>query len=344
MTPHLLSEVPGRLEPEDGLRLSTALEQTLASRGEEGRHVSGLERRPSAYRSSCALDDIDVWFDDGSTLALMAKAVDWRAMCPEAQRARPRQLWDEARERAVYESILPASGVTSARYFGSYVGQSGVRYLLLERIAGSPLWQYGDFRAWREAARWLARMRVRVGPEILAASGAAAHLLRYTRPFYDSWMRRACAFHASSTRAMHALSDSYRKVVDWLLCESASFLHGDFYSSNVVIEHAAGRPYTVRPVDWEMAAVGPPSIDLACLLAGNWTDDERAAAADAYYSELAALGHPVPDRERYRRTLDYCLIHLSVRNLGWSGDWSPPSDRVHDWLGEAFRLCEKWQL
>ena len=82
----------------------------------------------------------------------------------------------------------------------------------------------------------------------------------------------------------------------------------------------------------------------ACLLAGRWTDGQRADAADAYYTELAGLGRPIPERERYLRTLDYCLIHLSVRNLGWSADWTPPSDRVHDWLGEALRLCEKWNL
>src|SRR6185295_13610555 len=133
-------------------------------------------RRPSSYQSSCALDEVDVSFEDGSTAALVAKAVDWEAMCPEAHRARPRWLWDERRERAVYECLLSGADLTTARYHGSFVGDTGIRYLLLERINGTPLWQEGDFNTWCEAARWLARMRVRISVERVLESGAAPHL------------------------------------------------------------------------------------------------------------------------------------------------------------------------
>jgi hypothetical protein len=325
-------------------RLRASIEHALAVRGSATRRVIDIDRRPSAYRSSCAVDDIDVRCDDGSTVAIVAKAVDWNAMCPEARRARPLHLWDEHRERAVYESVLSMSQVTSPRYFGSYVSQSGIRYLLLERISGVPLWQCGDFDAWREAARWLARMEACTSLETVLSGPAAPRLLRYDRLFYESWMRRACAFHVDSSRYMRAMLEPHRKVVDWLLRERPVFVHGEFYSSNVLVERTAGGRAVVRPIDWEMASLGPASIDLACLLAGRWTDEQRADAADAYYTELAVLGRPVPVRERYLRTLDYCLIHLSVRNLGWSADWTPPSDRAHDWLGEALRLCEKWNL
>jgi hypothetical protein len=85
-------------------------------------------------------------------------------------------------------------------------------------------------------------------------------------------------------------------------------------------------------------------MDLACLLAGRWSDQDRAGVADAYDQERAARGGALAGRENDLRTLDYCLIHLSIRNLGWSRDWSPPPDRDHDWLGEALRLCEKWHI
>ena len=334
----------GGLGPQDELRLVTTIEHALAVGGERPRSISAVDCRPSPYQSSCCLYEVDVWFVDGSKQALVAKAIDWEAMLPEAHRARPQWLSDQQRERAAYESLLSTADVGSAPYFGVYLGESGIRYLLLERIDGMPLWQSGNFDTWCEAARWLARMAVRITPQMVAGSRAAQHLLRYDRTFYETWMQRACVFHARSNPVIETLSRPYQKVVDWLSCERHGFLHGEFYSSNVMVECVPGLPDVVRPVDWEMAALGPASIDLASLLAGTWTDDERAVVTDAYYRELATLGRQVPPRERYLRTLDYALIHLSIRNLGWSIDWTPPPDRAHDWLGEALRLCEKWDL
>jgi len=345
MTAGTVREATARgLSEEDAVRLSASIAHAVAARDATPPAITAVECRPSLYQSSCSLHDVDVWFGDGSTLAIVAKGADWSAMCPEAHRARPRWLSDEKRERVVYESILPAADMATARYFGSYVSESGVRHLLLERIDGVPLWQSGNFDTWCDAARWLARMSVQVTVATIASTFAFARLLRYQRPSYDTWMRRACAFHADATPSVTTLVKPYQKVVDWLSCECPVFLHGEFYSSNVLIERDASRRDVVRPVDWEMAALGPASIDLACLLSGRWTDQERSALAAAYYGELAALGVRVPQRERYLRTLDYSLIYLSVRNLGWSGDWTPPSDRAHDWLGEALRLCEKWDL
>jgi aminoglycoside phosphotransferase (APT) family kinase protein len=334
----------GALSPQDRIRLGATIEHALAVRGERFRAISAVDCRPSPYQSSCCLHEVDVWFEDGSTQALVAKAIDWEAMSPEAHRARPQWLSDQQRERVVYESVLSAADVGSVPYFGLYIGESGIRYLLLERIDGVPLWQSGNFDTWCEAARWLARMAVRITPGMVAGSRAAAHLLRYDRTFYEAWMQRACAFHTCSNPVIALLTRPYQKVIDWLSCERHGLLHGDFYPSNVMVQCRQPFPDVVRPVDWEMAALGPACIDLACLLAGTWTDDERADIADAYYGELEVLGCQVPPRERYLRTLDYALIHLSIRNLGWSIDWTPPSDRAHDWLGEALRLCQKWDL
>jgi aminoglycoside phosphotransferase (APT) family kinase protein len=346
MTQAAVREVCGKgaLTPQDGARLGATIEHAFAVRSERFRSITVVDCRPSPYQSSCGLHEVDVWFADGSMQALIAKAIDWEAMSPEAHRARPQWLSDQQRERAVYESLLSTADVGSASYFGVYVGESGIRYLLLERIDGLPLWQSGNFDTWCEAARWLARMGVRITPDNVARTRAAPHLRRHDRTSYETWMQRASAFHARSNPVVETLSRPYQKVVDWLSCERHGFLHGEFYPSNVMVECRSPLPDVVRPVDWEMAALGPASIDLACLLSGTWTDDERAEIADAYYGELATLGRQVPPRERYLRTLDYALIHLSIRNLGWSADWTPPPDRAHDWLGEALRLCEKWDL
>jgi hypothetical protein len=320
------------------------LEDVLEARFDGRRRVVCIERHPSPYRSSFALDDIVVHLDDGTTSTFVAKAIRWDAMSPEAHRAKPQFMWDAERERATYESILAPLDVEAARYCGSYESLSGVRYLVLEHVAGSPLWQFGEIEAWREAARWLARLHVHVPADMVAGSAAAAHLLQYNRQFYDCWMHRARTFQDDGNALVVRLGERHSLVADWLSQQAPAFLHGEFYASNILVDRRSDTSFVVRPVDWEMAALGPPLMDLACLLAGRWSDHDRADVAKTYYEERAANGGNVPRSEDYLRTLDYCLIHLSIRNLGWSRDWSPPPDRDHDWLGEALRLCDKWHL
>ena len=344
MTREVAPMVPDRL---DTMRepSSADLEQVLAMRIGCGRSIRTIARRPSASRSSFFVDEIDVTLDDGTPVGLIAKATHCDAMSPEARGAKPPFLWDQARERVTYESILQGLELNTPSYLGSYVDGSGVQYLLLERVDGVPLWQYGEFEAWREAARWLARLHTRVDVAAAATGGAGAHLLRYDRPYYERWMRRACAFDQAASRDIAALAERHSQIVEWLLAEPTAFIHGEFYAGNIVVDGADGRStFVTRPVDWEMAALGPALVDLACLLAGRWTDEERADAADVYFAECAASGGHVPERMHYLKTLDCCLIHLSARNLGWSRDWSPPPDRAHDWLQEALRLCDKWRL
>ena len=324
-------------------RLDAALEATLSAHFGMPLRIRGADCHPSSYRSSFFVDELDVRLDDGASIELVAKAIEWDAMVPEARLAKPPFLWDAERERATYEAVLPFLQVHAPRYFGSYVGDAGVRYLLLERIAGVPLWQCGDFEVWREAARALARMHAATDVARVSASPAADHLIRYDRRFYAAWMQRASAFVGGGVMELRPIEEAYRHVIACLLAEDVTFIHGEFYSSNILVEgEDAG--CTVRPIDWEMAALGPALMDVACLMAGRWTDEERADVADGYYATLAEHGRPVPPRERYLKTLDCCLIHLCVRNLGWSRDWSPPSDRRHDWLGEALRLCARWSL
>ncbi|HEX5417691.1 MAG TPA: aminoglycoside phosphotransferase family protein, partial [Chloroflexota bacterium] len=90
---------------------------------------------------------------------------------------------------------------------------------------------------------------------------------------------------------------------------------------------------------WEMAALGPGLIDLAALSAGSWTEEQRRALAEVYYAALAPGSWP--EIGALLDALDYCRLHLAVQWLGWSDVWSPPPERAHDWLSEAFFLMEK---
>ena len=67
-------------------------------------------------------------------------------------------------------------------------------------------------------------------------------------------------------------------TAEWAAARPRTFLHGEFYPSNVLIEDAVEGP-RVRPVDWEMAGLGPGLADLAALISGRWEEAEREALA-----------------------------------------------------------------
>ena len=142
-------------------------------------------------------------------------------------------------------------------------------------------------------------------------------------------------------RGIEQLFGDYDRVIRHLVALPATFLHGEFYASNVLV-HEKGEGLRVCPVDWEMAAVGPGLIDLAALTAGGWTADEREALALAYHAALVP-GESWPPAA-FLTALDYCRLHLAVQWLGWSTGWSPPPEQAQDWLGEALGLAEKLGL
>lgn len=67
---------------------------------------------------------------------------------------------------------------------------------------------------------------------------------------------------------------------------SAGLIHGDYHLANVMIR--TDRPEVAAVVDWELATVGDPLVDLGQLLA-TWCDDGGAASA---CTVLALPGFP----------------------------------------------------
>src|SRR5262249_32881347 len=173
----------------------------------------------------------------------------------------------------------------------------------------------------------------------------------YEVDFYRLWLRRARDFwqQAGPTipegarRRLEKLAVRYEEVVARLLALPVTFIHGEFYPSNVLVQETSGA-LRVCPVDWEMAAVGPGLIDLAALTAGTWTGEEKAALATAYHGALRPDGGWPPPLDVFLTALDVCQLHLAMQWLGWSLDWSPPPEHAWNWLEEALRLSEKLGL
>lgn len=301
------------------------------------RRIESLEQRPCPYRTSHELDELDVKLADGTLLRLMLKSLGRAALDPAALAAKPGFLYDPLREIEAYRTLLAGAGLGTPHFHGAVVAPERSRYwLLIENVAGEVLWQVGELDVWREAARWLAVLHDRFAGRDLAAAGA--HVLRYDRSFYSEWMKRALEFADPERRErLEWLSERYDSVVARLAEQPATFIHGEFYASNVLIQRD-GAPLRVCPIDWENAARGPGVIDLAALTTGAWSAPEREQIARGYIEQAAALGREQDERELLE-TLELARLHLAVQWLGWEPTWTAPAEHRHDWLGEALEIA-----
>jgi aminoglycoside phosphotransferase (APT) family kinase protein len=320
------------------------LEQALAGVGCE---LAGtIERRPYAYRTSFPLEELRVELAGEGPVTLLFKQLDWDALDPEAQVAKPRFLHDPEREPAVYENLLPQAPPGPPRCFGA-IAEADRHWLFLERVEGRELFQVGERELWEEAARWLGRFHAAMAPD-LDRHRTEGRLLDHDTVFYRGWIERAAEFAAErddgSAAKVAWLRDRHDQVIEALCAMPRTVLHGEFYASNVLVasdlEHTpVGQTSDARvvPVDWELAAAGPGLTDLAALV-GGWSKTDREGLAAAYASEPGMP--PFTPRD-----LDFARLQVAIQWLGWAPpSWVPPEGQRHDWLGEAVALAEELGL
>ena len=320
------------------LELRQAVERALDASG--AARPAEIRRRPSEYRTSFPLEELDLTLEDGVELRLAFKQLAWSTL-DEARLAKPRFLHDPRREPAVYEAVLPRAPLGPARYYGSVVDPEADRYwLFVEWVEGRELYQVGDRALWEAAARWLGELHASLGDDV-EGHAERGRLLDYDEAYYRRWLDRAREFARASespaSRPLDGLGQRYGTVVEELLSLPRTVIHGEFYASNVLV--AEGTEATrVAPVDWELAAVAPGLIDLAALVSGDWTEDDRDEIVAAYRSAIGST-------EISTRELDLARLHLAVQWLGWAPPtWVPPEGQRHDWLAEAMELAERLAL
>jgi aminoglycoside phosphotransferase (APT) family kinase protein len=337
--------VGGSLSETSTAELGTLLGGPLGHHFGAPCRVAKVERRRSAYCTSFSIEELVLHLDHGRTLELVIKDLGWGGLGEAARGVKPRLLYDPLREIETYRAILAPSRLGTPVYYGSIVDRRLGRYwLLLEHVAGVPLWQAGELSVWRQAARWVAALHARFIADTERLTRAAP-LLIYDADFYRRWPRRAQRFvsvaNPCRAQSMRWLAERYDGLIERLMTLPVTLIHGEFVASNVLVSEGGG--LRVCPIDWEMAAVGPGLIDLAALTAGRWDERDRTAMALAYRDELARHGRPI-DTEALLVALRWCRVHLAVQWLGWSAEWSPPPEHVQDWLGEAVRLAERLGL
>ena len=322
--------------------LDLAIEQCLAKRFGQQHPILELKREPSEYHSSFAIENLKIVLKDSTELEVVFKNLGSDGLLSEARSTKPKFIQNPMREICVYTTILAAAGLGTATCYGFTADPSEDQYwLFIEKIRGIELYQVGDLAAWQHAAEWLARMHQGLKTN-LTSMRARCHLLNYDPDFYRLWMSRAQTFHAASNE-LNSIAARYERLISRLERVPATFIHGEFYASNVIVAESSGR-WRVVPIDWEMAAIGPALMDLAALTAGLWTDRERRDIALAYWSgsiQKSAYAHSF---DQFLEALEYCRLHLCVQWLGWAPQWTPPKEHAQDWMQEAVRIAERLQL
>lgn len=334
----------------DTIELCRILEPLLGRRLGRPCRIVELGRRASWHRTSFTIEELDVRLDDGTELPLLLKDLSWLSMPESVRRIKPEFLHDPRREIETYRTILGPLGVDAPACFGAVVDPEAGRYwLFLERVAEIELHHFGEFAVWLEVARWLAGMHDRfLDRDDLFEGWSAARLLRYDRSFCRLWMGRALEFvggiegpsDAGDRSRLEWLAARHARVVDRLVAMPATFLHGEFYASNILVREV-GSGLSVRPIDWEMAAVGPGLLDVAALAAGAWTEEQKDALALAYRDALTPRGDWPPAVDEFLTLFRCCRLQVAIQWLGWAPRWTPPSDTTHDWLAEALALAER---
>jgi hypothetical protein len=308
--------------------------------------IQSIERRLNDYHSSFAIEELTVHFENGLCLPLIFKNLSSNGLLEYARQIRPHFSYQPAREIIVYRHILAGAGLGTPTCDGALIDPERERYwLLLEKVVGNPLAKTGEFAIWCDAARWLADMHCRMA-DVASHNELAANLLRYDEDFFCAWIDRAeqlsnlrAGGAENGFSAVWRLTAQCRHAVRKICALPQVFIHGEFYASNILISKCGDR-IRICPIDWETSAIGPGLLDLAALVAGNWTEKQRAELALAYYQSLPSAARPFDNLQEFVRALCYCRLFMAVKWLGWSSDWQAPDEHRCDWLAEATQLVQ----
>jgi hypothetical protein len=333
----------------DTAELHSSLEMLLGNILGTPHTIENLQRSPFPYRSSFALEELVVTLDNGLIVELLFKDLSRQALSEAGKRAKLIFLYEPRREIAIYRHILAAHLPDAAVCYGAVVDVDQARYwLFLEKVQGVPLYEVG-LATWQAVACWLATMHTRFAQQTkLGELAAVGSLLRYSGNFYWLWPRRAQTFlhqmqPALPTKTLERfdrLVANYDQVVERLLALPVTFIHGEFYAANVLVRETTGE-LRICPVDWEMAGLGPGLLDLAALVAGNWTEEEKTLMALAYYRTLRSKGGWLPAIDEFLAALNCCRLHVAMQWLGWSVEWTPPRHQAQNWLDEVLQVMDR---
>ncbi|GAB4448211.1 MAG: hypothetical protein OHK0015_52780 [Chloroflexi bacterium OHK40] len=287
-----------------GPTLVAVLEEGLRAHYGANLRIRGLEAKPLMAFSTHPIERLYVALDDGRTLRVIFKRIE-----PGSEPGLGRE-----REVLLYERLLAGGRFGSPQLYASvYDPRAGHYWLFLEDVGDWRL-EYSGMGDWLAAFRWLARTHAESygrAEELRALDCLAEHNGAF---FYELW---AAAHRQLAERGHPALARFERlgagleRLVAELLTMPQSLVHGDLSCHNLAVQPER----TIRPLDWEWAAIGLPAWDVTRLASG-WGDQRQRLLA--LYCEEFGRHSPTPlDGAIFARSLDACEIFQVCWYLRW---------------------------
>jgi aminoglycoside phosphotransferase (APT) family kinase protein len=129
----------------------------------------------------------------------------------------------------------------------------------------------------------------------------------------------------------------YEPIVATLTREPDALVHGSYRPQNVLVARSS-EPPRVCPTDWELAAFGRSSYDLAFICDG-FGSPRLDALLDAYEREAERSGMPLRERDELRHEIDCFRLHKTIRSLGNLDQWKAPEETAAKVVASAEEIA-----
>jgi ATP-binding cassette subfamily B protein len=301
--------------------LRQPVERALARAGKNGSPIAAVHRREFEGATSYAIEIATAELASGDAIEIFVKDFG-RSKLPKDAVAERRE-----RELRVYADLLEGEELGTAQFYGAHQDDAAGRFcLMLEFVDGKQLRNCG-FDHWLEAAAWLGRLHARFAGQ-RDRLRASSFLMRHDAGFFVAAALRALG--AASTvspalaRRLDRVLDRYHRIVGTLARDSYTLVHGSYRPQNVLVVPSPEAP-RVCPTDWELAAFGRSTYDLAFVCDG-FRPPRLDALLDAYEREAERGMVPVPARDELRHEVDCFRLYKTINSLGHLHQWERPAE------------------
>jgi hypothetical protein len=306
-------QAPGEAE-ELRKRVEFALERTTGL----SRRVAAIRRRGFRASTSYPVEILTVELATGDAFDLFLKDFS-RSRLPKDRAAERRK-----RELRVYEELLPGQALGTARFYGACRDESAGRFwLLLELVDGQPL-RDCSYEYWLLAAAWLGRLHGRFAGQRDRLQ-ASRFLVKHDAAFFvqaaERALRAVSGLSAELAERLAAVLNGYDATVA-ASRDPEVLVHGSYRPQNVLVVRSS-EPTRMCPTDWELAAFGASTYDLAFLCDG-FRPPQLDELLDAYEREAESFGLGSRDRDALLHELDCFRLHKKINSLGHLRQWPRP--------------------
>jgi aminoglycoside phosphotransferase (APT) family kinase protein len=308
------------------LSLEHALERVTGN----GSPLAAIRRRPFPGSTSYAVEIVSVELASGDAFEIFLKDFGWSKLPKDAAAQR------RERERRVYEELLEGEELGTARFYGARWDEAAARFwLMLEFVDGKPLRHCG-FEHWLDAAAWLGRLHGRFAGQ-RDRLRASRFLKRHDADFFAHSAERALRAVSGLSEALARRLASALEVHDAMVAvmtrDSDALVHGSYRPQNVLVVRSS-EPARICPTDWELAAFGRSTYDLAFVCDG-FRPPRLEALFDAYEREAESSGLAVRDRNELRHEVDCFHLHKTINSLGHLEQWERPAETAEKVVAAA---------